>query len=329
MKTKNLLRTAFFCLVVGIGLISFRNGISGFSVVKEEVVYEDYKKIGLYNCETDDCGQVIAENIKKTRFPDCALYDVDLESIINSLKEKPYRLVSDDGSNIKIAHKSDDKKQLMHNKFCVLDEPKRVITGSFNPKNTSLFKDYNSMIVIESDYLFENYKDEFEELWAGKFGSGDKVRYPVIQYGGIRIENYFCPDDGCRDQLLKILDKGNKINFLLFSFTDKKISDRLKERFSSGAKINGVVEKRRINMLGEKYKELKDYGMDVRADSNKYLLHDKTWIINDEIIVIGSYNPTGSGNSKNDENILIIYDKNLAAKMLNRFDRIYNESQSI
>lgn len=324
MKTKNLLKIAFLCLLVGSFLISANKESFTGNFISEPPVKEDYKNISLYFCEKDDCSLIIKENIDNSNKVDCAFYDLDLENIINSMIKKHYRLVVDDGSKVSIPHREDNNNQLMHNKFCVLD--KKIIGGSFNPKKTSLFKDYNNLIVIESDYLTKNYEAEFEELWNNS-RPGNKVKYPLIDYGNTRIENYFCPEDACKDHLLNVLNNANEIDFLLFSFTDKDILSKLVERYTSGAIVKGVVEKQRINMQYELGKELRLNGIDVKTDSNPYLLHDKTWIINNETIIIGSYNPTSAGNKKNDENILIIHNKELAEKMKLRFEDIYSKAQ--
>ncbi|MBS3163402.1 hypothetical protein J4427_01810 [Candidatus Woesearchaeota archaeon] len=329
MKSKTLVKIAFFCLLAGIGLIAFREeDITGFSALEENIVHESYKSIDLYFCERDNCESIESKLINGSSRVDCAFYDIDLEKIKNSLAKKQYRLVTDDTSDVEIAHKEDTKKQLMHDKFCVLDN--KIFTGSFNPKKSSLFKDYNNLLVIESDYLVKNYADEFSELWDGNFGSGTQVIYPIIDYGGTRIENYFCPEDSCRDHLLSVLDGANSsINFLVFSFTDDQIAQKLVDKHNFGIRVSGVLEKQRRNMQYEKYNFLKENGVDVRLDSNPYLLHDKTFIIDNNILVLGSYNPTSAGNNKNDENILIIYNKELANKMNSRFSGIYNQSQGI
>ncbi|MDD5651312.1 MAG: phospholipase D-like domain-containing protein [Candidatus Nanoarchaeia archaeon] len=323
MKSKTLLKIAFLCLIAGSFLINFnKKEISGYSTL-ETVVKEEAKNMSLYFCEKDDCSAIIKNEIDNSNRVDCALYDVDLENVITSLTRKPYRLVVDDGSNVKISHREDNNNQLMHNKFCALDT--KIISGSFNPKKNSLFKDYNNLIVIESDYLVKNYEAEFEELWNNTLDN--KVKYPLIDYGNTRIENYFCPEDDCKGHLLNLLNDANEINFLIFSFTDKDISNKLIERYNSGSIVKGVVEKQRINMQYEQGKYLRQNLIDVKVDSNPYLLHDKTWIINNEIIVIGSYNPTSAANTKNDENILIIHNKELANKMKLRFEEIYSKAQ--
>ena len=260
MKSKTLLKIGILCFILGISLISLRNrSFSGFSTL-EKKVNEDYKKIDLYFCEKDDCESVIADLINKSTKEDCAFYDIDLEKITNELVKDPYRLVTDNVCKNEIARKEDGNKALMHNKFCIYDN-KIISTGSFNPKKSSALKDNNNLIVIESYYLAKNYEDEFEELWNGIFGSGDKVKYPIIQYGNVTIENYFCPEDKCEQHLIEKLNAGKEIYFLIFSFTDTDVSQKLIDLHNSGIKIQGVVEKQRINMQYEQYKKLRLNGI--------------------------------------------------------------------
>ena len=162
-------------------------------------------------------------------------------------------------------------------------------------------------------------------MWSGKFGKGSQVKYPKIQYGDILIENYFCPEDQCQKHVLEqLINAQNSIYFLLFDLTDKTLASKLIEK--KNLDVRGVVEKQRVTMQYHQYNYLKQNGVNVKVDSNKYLLHDKTWIIDNETVIIGSYNPTGAGNTKNDENILIIHSPELAKIFLKRFDSIYSSA---
>ncbi len=70
---------------------------------------------------------------------------------------------------------------------------------------------------------------------------------------------------------------------------------------------------------------LNDFGMNVKKDSNPYNMHHKTFIVDGEIVITGSYNPTGAGSDKNDENVVVIYDKKLAGKYLEEFWKVWGE----
>ena len=56
-------------------------------------------------------------------------------------------------------------------------------------------------------------------------------------------------------------------------------------------------------------------------------MHHKVFIIDNETVVTGSMNPTGNGNSKNDENILIIHDSEIAKQYAEEFWRIWKETE--
>jgi phospholipase D len=53
-------------------------------------------------------------------------------------------------------------------------------------------------------------------------------------------------------------------------------------------------------------------------------MHHKVFIIDKEAVVTGSYNPTKSGNTRNDENMLIIHDKEIANQFLEEFDFVWS-----
>src|SRR3989344_5441296 len=101
----------------------------------------------------------------------CALYDLDLKNVIAALTNKSrkieVKIVMDNDNNDNLIKgenaRFDDNKQLMHNKFCVIDG-RIVITGSFNPTNNDNYNNNNNMLVIYSDTLSKNYKNEFDDL---------------------------------------------------------------------------------------------------------------------------------------------------------------------
>jgi len=64
-------------------------------------------------------------------------------------------------------------------------------------------------------------------------------------------------------------------------------------------------------------------GMNVKKDTNKYKMHHKVFIIDNETVVTGSFNPTASAENKNDENIIIIKDKVIAGSFLKEFDGLW------
>ncbi len=54
---------------------------------------------------------------------------------------------------------------VMHNKFVIADNAKLLI-GSMNFGNGSIFDDYNNIVIISNSNLAQNYTVEFNEMWG-------------------------------------------------------------------------------------------------------------------------------------------------------------------
>lgn len=365
MKVLRGIFVKFLFLLIIVGSLYFLksniggiNNITGFNVLDNEpnneedlnegvtkVVYETITAPTVYFCPRYNCSGVIVDLINSAETSvHCALFDLDLYEIIEAMdmtfnSNVDVKVVVDNDNYKEIEEsygtpfakegavvKQDNSNQLSHNKFCVVDG-KIVTTGSFNPTFNDNNKNNNNLVVITSAYLSENYEDEFDELWGGQYGKGEKVKYPKLlsAENNLSIENYFCPEDKCEEHVLDTLNKANKsIRFMLFSFTSDEIGDKLIEMSKKGVDdkaidVKGIVEKKQNTNQYSEYKKMNDAGIDIKYDTNPYNMHHKVFIIDDDTVITGSYNPTSAGTNKNDENIIILHNKQIAEKFIEEF----------
>jgi len=291
---------------------------------------QDQGDIQVYFCPHEDCETALVSFISSAQQSiHCALYDIGLASIQQILLEKSkvidVRVVTDSDYLKKFNYSfvKQDSYGLMHNKFCVIDGVK-VSGGSMNPTNNDAHKNNNNLLLINSKLLAQNYEDEFEEMWNGTFKKGDLVKNPQISIGNISLENYFCPDDQCADHVKEELKKARKsIHFMTFSFTHKGIANIILLRHLEGVEVKGVMEVKQISKYSV-YNTLNYQLETVLKDGNKYNLHHKVFIIDGETVVTGSFNPTDGGDKRNDENILIIHDTEIAGKYETEFEYVWD-----
>ncbi|HLC81253.1 MAG TPA: phospholipase D-like domain-containing protein [Candidatus Nanoarchaeia archaeon] len=303
--------------------------IASFFISDDETSPAEEGTMEVYFCPQDNCeGQLVAFLDSAQQSIHCALFDVGLESIQQKLAEKEktieVKVVTDNDYLRKFPEDfvKADKSGLMHNKFCIIDGQK-IFTGSMNPTFNDANKNNNNLLLIASHYLAENYEAEFQELWRGIFKKGNSVKYPEITLSGIEIENYFCPDDDCIKQVVEELKQAQQsIYFLAFSFTSEEIASILLLKNLNGLEIKGVMETKQISEYSQ-FERLKTNGIKVIKDSNPNNLHHKVFIIDSETVITGSFNPTNGGNSRNDENILIINDRDTAKLFLQEFQQLY------
>ena len=209
----------------------------------------------------------------------------------------------------------------MHNKFCIVDGVK-ISSGSMNPTNNGAFKNNNNLLLIESSVLAKNYEAEFAEMWNGTFKKGDNVLTPVVEVSGIKIENYFCPEDNCASHVKEVLKSAKEsIHFMTFSFTDDSIANILLMKNLEGLDVKGVMEARQVSKYSV-YELLSYQEVDVIKDSNKANMHHKVFIVDSSIVITGSYNPSNNGNKGNDENVLVIYSEEIGSLFEEEFELV-------
>ena len=280
------------------------------SAVKET----NSNQIEVYFCPEDNCAQQLINLINSAQYSvECAFYELKLPEIINALKNKNAEIIT---------NKDRNSSALMHNKFCIIDK-KIIATGSFNPTFYGNNYNNNNLVIIHSKYLAQNYIDEFEELKSKQFGKGSEVKYPITYLNNIKIQNYFCPEDNCAEHIIGELKKAkHSIHFMAFTFTNNDIANMLAIKLSQNLSVKGIIEKSRQSKYS-KYDFLKFQGANMTYDKNPKTMHHKVFIIDNSTVITGSMNPTASADTRNDENILIIHDKNIAAKFLEEFEKIY------
>ncbi|HSV96036.1 MAG TPA: phospholipase D-like domain-containing protein [Spirochaetota bacterium] len=226
---------------------------------------------------------------------------------------------------------TDSGPGLMHHKFAVADGA-FVWTGSYNLTLNDARKNDNNAIAIYSAALAQIFTAEFMEMhrdgvYANKkeFGAlGALAKKYHVRVGETDINAYFSPDDNIERILLKRLEKSQKsVRFMAFSFTSDPLGEELIRLHKKGVEVRGVMEKTGSNSKDSEYVKMKIEGIPVRIISGPGRMHHKVMIIDESIVVTGSYNFSRGANVRNDENILIIHNEEIARAYSSEFDRLY------
>ncbi len=114
---------------------------------------------------------------------------------------------------------------------------------------------------------------------------------------------------------------------MAFTLTSDEITELLIQRAAEGLDVRVIMEASQIRNTGNDFERLLESGVDVRTDGNPYNMHHKVMIIDGEIVVAGSYNFTRSAEERNDENLIIIWDEDLATSYLVEFSRVWEAAK--
>lgn len=320
MKLYHLLIILVILLIIGLILIDKSDDESKKEFVQKiGITPSENGSVEVYFCPEEDCNSIMLEEIKKADSVICAFYDLNDYRISDVLKEKNASVLFHYENYPGYGFRR-ETEGLMHDKFCILDSDK-VITGSHNPTQG---QNKDNVIIFESKILADNYKKEFENLKIYSPSEKKKTKNKRIIYNGYELENYFCPQDNCQDEILSELNSAKtSIYFLTYTFTDKEIAELLVFKNNSGISVSGVIE----GYQGKTYwvyPLLEESSIDVILENENTLQHNKVFIIDNKTVITGSFNPTKAADTKNDENIIIIREPDIVNEYISNFRYLYD-----
>lgn len=218
-----------------------------------------------------------------------------------------------------------NKSGLMHNKFMVADGA-AIWAGSYNfTKNDTEWND-NNAITLANAQLAENYRAEFEELWAGLHGKskGTPTPHPVVTIGTTTIKTLFSPEDDVDGAMAaEILKATNSVYLMAFAFTDDVIFNALSNRVAAGVKVYTLFDLTMARQKSSKIDDLKAIKATVNISANNGQMHHKVIVVDEDVVITGSANLSAAAFGVNDENTLIFNSPPLARAMTREFKRCW------
>lgn len=256
--------------------------------------------------------------------------------------------------NIDTLGRPDADNKYMHNKFMIIDanssniDDPIVWTGSANWTNQSFNTDANNVIIIQDKNLAQAYTTEFNEMWGStglspnpansKFGSNKTDNTPhSFNVGGILIEQYFSPSDGTSSKIQHALCSANKdLYFGVYTFCEDQIADSIVKMIQQNSVFAaGILDPNSTSYCNNPpnpYSMLSPImGDKLIVDILSGLYHNKMAIIDptannsDALVITGSHNWTGTADSDNDENTVIIHDATIANIYYQAFYRNFTD----
>jgi len=118
----------------------------------------------------------------------------------------------------------------------------------------------------------------------------------------------------------------SSIHILMYSMTLDVITQALVQAAARGVDVKIALDSIQAQSEYSQYSKLTAAGMNVRLSHGAYEMHDKIAVIDDHLIITGSFNWTQDANSNNDENLLILNSQTLGVAYEQEFQTVWNAS---
>jgi phosphatidylserine/phosphatidylglycerophosphate/cardiolipin synthase-like enzyme len=219
--------------------------------------------------------------------------------------------------------RTDYNPDIFHQKFIVRKRggDMALLTGSTNFTPTDGRDNLNHLVIFENATIAGEYETEFEEIWDGTFGTSRLRHDPKPRQGTVSRVNFkllFAPDHAPEMEIMKqMLKSRRRIDFAIFTFAGSSgIDDTMIALQRGGIAIRGVLDRAQGVQKWAATESLKAAGVEVHAARQGRTfnghrlrkLHHKLMVIDERVVIGGSFNYTDPANRLNDENIFILGD---------------------
>ncbi len=211
---------------------------------------------------------------------------------------------------------SDFNPDLFHQKFIVRDRTS-LLTGSTNFTTTGVEKNLNHIVIVHDERVAKLYAREYKEIRQGHFGKLNEGHDPAprdFEVSKIPVRVLFAPDHAPEMEIMKQMAKAKKrVDFAIFTFSQSSgIDDQMLLLRNANITVEGALDRLMANQRWAASRPLQKEGVKLsivpKTGTGVGKLHHKLMVIDEQVIVAGSFNYTGPANRVNDENIIILGD---------------------
>lgn len=142
--------------------------------------------------------------------------------------------------------------------------------------------------------------------------AGCGVREPALT---AEVQVRFSPRGGCTQAIIGAIDHATAtIRLQAYSFTSAAIANALVEAHRRGVAVRAILDASQRSGRSGGADILANAGIPVLIDDPPAIAHSKVLIIDDALVITGSFNFTRAAEESNVENLLLLRSPSLAAR---------------
>ncbi|WLQ12293.1 phospholipase D-like domain-containing protein [Hahella aquimaris] len=135
---------------------------------------------------------------------------------------------------------------------------------------------------------------------------------------------YFSPGEQCRRAIIeRIRHAQSSLQICVFTISDDKIADEIINAHKRGLKIRIITDNDKSFDRGSDINRFKEAGISVKMDDEPHHMHHKFALIDDSVLIHGSFNWTRSASTYNQENIVVTDHPGLVKEFSGEFAKLW------
>ncbi|NVJ61663.1 MAG: DUF1669 domain-containing protein [Gammaproteobacteria bacterium] len=143
-------------------------------------------------------------------------------------------------------------------------------------------------------------------------------------------EVFFSPGKQIINRLKQLISNAeHSIDVCVFTISDDNLKSDLIKAHNKGVLVRVLTDNLKVHDLGSDVQELANSGIEVRTDSRASHMHHKFAVVDQLILINGSFNWTRSASHENQENIVVDSQPHLVSAFIKQFEKLWAVSPQL
>lgn len=138
----------------------------------------------------------------------------------------------------------------------------------------------------------------------------------------------FTPGGACTDLIVRTLDSAQRsVLVQAYSFTSPPIAAALAAAQRRGVRVRLLLDSSQLGERSSVAETLERAGVEVRIDDPSGIAHNKVMVLDEAVVITGSFNFTRNAQERNAENLMVLRDPALARLYAANWERRHAVSE--
>lgn len=165
--------------------------------------------------------------------------------------------------------------------------------------------------------------DWLEEVIKTLLPRASAAAAPAVEHTS---EAHFSPGPACTSRVQALLRGARRsLRLCIFTLTDDRLADAVLDAQRRGIAVRLISDNDKAHDLGADTLRLRDAGVPVRLDPVPDHMHHKFAVVDDALLLTGSFNWTRSAGDRNQENLVVTADPRLVAAFVREFEKLWRQ----
>jgi cardiolipin hydrolase len=137
---------------------------------------------------------------------------------------------------------------------------------------------------------------------------------------------YFSPGEDCVNHIIELINDAYKqLDICVFTISDDRISRAIVDAMKNGVEIRIISDNFKVEDKGSDIIDLSRVGIPIKVDASTNHMHHKFMIVDNKVVLTGSYNWTRSAALYNQENVISTEDEFVISRFSDEFEKLWED----